>query len=567
LGSFVGVGGTLRKRNIMLKLPSEGQSFVQIRQDNFLYVDKTRFLHTLVRRGGCNFLSRPRRFGKSLLVAALEQLLRGRREFFKDLWIDSSGYDFPKYPVVRLALTGECRSEAELTNTIKTELKIAAIFNGLDPDELKMDSCTPGNMLKKLVITLYNHFQKDRQTPVGILIDEYDAPIQGVIDDTAQAEINRKVLHAFYSALKSLADYGLTKLIYITGVTKFTQTSIFSVFNNYSDLTLDPAFNDICGFTLDEFESYFNEYLPDILEYNKSKGFMPQDADIGYLKNAILDYYDGYSWDGETRILNPFSIIKMLKGKLLKAYWFSTGAPTFLMELLKRQETGFVFPENPKMSETSLNAVDIANIKLIPLLFQTGYLTVDERLSATELLLRSPNKEVGLAMEQNILDYLLGQGEDSINKLRAKIQKALANFDSASLAESFRQILLWNTHIELRAMEGQYHGLVFSVLKAMHFTVSSQIHTSEGYFDISISLDKNTVFICEFKYERFDEPEGLSEEKRREIKLKLLQKAVQDAKDQIALRNYEAGYRAEFKVVKRAAVGLTAKTDVAVEIY
>ncbi|MDR1870928.1 MAG: AAA family ATPase, partial [Deltaproteobacteria bacterium] len=388
----------------MLKLPSNGQNFAKIRRDDLLYVDKTKYIYPIVKKGGCYFISRPRRFGKSLLIGTLENLLKGNRELFQGLWIDSSDYDFQKYPVVKLSVSGDCDSEAALVGSLINKLQGAAEENGLSLADLDLaENSSPGGILDRLVRKLCSR----EKNLVAILIDEYDAPINDVLGDPAQAEINRKVLRRFYASIKTLADDDKTSLIFVTGVTKFSKASVFSGFNNLSDLTLDPTHNSICGFTLEEFRSYFLEYLPDILEYNKSKGFMPPEADLDYLIGEIIGYYDGYSWDGETRVLNPYSLIQALATKELTAHWFSSGAMSFLIDLLKKGGSSYSFPETTQMSETSLNALDIKNLQLTPLLFQTGYLTIDQRLSADSYLLRRPNQEVSQALDQNLLDYLL----------------------------------------------------------------------------------------------------------------------------------------------------------------
>ncbi|MDR0621314.1 MAG: AAA family ATPase, partial [Deltaproteobacteria bacterium] len=288
----------------MRALPSQGQPFDKIREKDLLYVDKTKYLYDIVRTEGCFFLSRPRRFGKSLLLGAAHELLQGNREYFKGLWIDSSDYDFKKYPVVHLDMLGNCDSTAALENNISEKLKVEAARIGLD----KLTAVTLGGMLSEMVSTL-NRTSGER---VAVLIDEYDYPIQDVIGDLTQADKNRATLHDFYSSLKSLADRGKTHVILVTGVSKFAQTSLFSAFNNLDDLTMDPRYNAICGFTLEEFEDYFSDYLPEVLEYNTSNGFLPEMTTVADLKKTILDYYDGYSWNGIDRILNPFSLVKML---------------------------------------------------------------------------------------------------------------------------------------------------------------------------------------------------------------------------------------------------------------
>jgi hypothetical protein len=460
-------------------------------------------------------------------------------------------------------MVGSCDSKAALLDSIKTQLDKAAQYNGLSLNELDIEKDSPpGNILIKLVSKLYY----PERVRVAILIDEYDAPIQKAIGDVAQAKINRGVLSDFYSSIKSLVDDDMTGLVFVTGVTKFAKASIFSGFNNLFDMTLNSEYNAICGFTLEEFRGYFLDYLPGILERYKSNGFIPPEADLDYLIEEIVGYYDGYSWDVKTRVLNPYSIIQALEQKKLKAHWFSSGAPSLLMTLLKREGSRFSFPENPQMSETSLAAVDIKNLKLTPLLFQTGYLTIDKKLSRDSYLLRRPNKEVSEATDKSLVKYLLGQRDISIAKLRERIGKALEVYDSAALAASFQEILLWNSHRELKACEGQCHGLIFSVLKALGFSVITQPVTVEGVFDILLTLGKRVAFVFELKYESFSAALGQGEEGAKKIE-EMLKAAIKEAKDQIQRRDYDAKYGPEYGVVKKVAVAFVGKARVAVEIY
>jgi hypothetical protein len=514
-----------------------------------------------VKKKGCYFLSRPRRFGKSLFLGALYELLSGNRSLFEGLWIGSSGYDFKKYPIVRLNMVGSCDSAEVLKKTIIGKLKNSAFKSGID--NFWID--TPDGVLEELV----NKLNRQTGERVAVLIDEYDAPILAMIGNKEQALANRGVLQSFYSALKSLVDQGMISYVFVTGVTKFAKTSIFSVFNNLYDLTLNPGFNAVCGFTLEEFESYFQEYLPIVLDHNKANGFMPADATLADLKNEILGYYDGYSWNGEERLLNSFSLIQMLSEKEFQSYWFSTGTPTFLLDFLKRDGGKFDLPDKAEMTRDELDAADVENLKLIPIMFQTGYLTIDKRLGPRAYLLRRPNTEVSEALSRNILGYLLGQGQESITRLRERIGNALENHDSGELSDCFHQILTWTSHVEHRAVEGNYLGLLGSVLKAMHFTALFQLNESEGVMDFMVTLGKKAAFIFEFKYEKFDsDPKSdRTQEEMDADRLGLLSRALERAKRQIAFRKYDEKYQYEYGTVKKVAVAIVGKTDVAVEIY
>jgi hypothetical protein len=281
----------------MKKLPSSGQTFSIIIQEKLLYVDKTEYIHRLIENGVCYFLSRPRRFGKSLLLGTMKELFLGNRELFTGLWIDSSDYDFKKYPVIHLSMTGSCNSIEELRGLIVEELKGAAGKNGL-----AIEGDIPSNILKSLVRSL----KLKTGNKVVVLIDEYDKPILDKINNVPQAVNNREELKDFYSSLKALCDSDDIHFIFITGVTKFAKASVFSGLNNLKDLTLNPEYAGICGFSLFEFEKYFSDYLPGILEYNIYEKVLKPKSTISDLKEKILNYYDGYSWDGKNKVLNPF---------------------------------------------------------------------------------------------------------------------------------------------------------------------------------------------------------------------------------------------------------------------
>jgi hypothetical protein len=520
----------------MLKLPVKGEDFEDIRKNNLLYVDKTKHLYNIASETGCYFLSRPRRFGKSLLIGALVKLLEGRRDLFKGLWIDSSDYDFKKRPVISLSMTGSCDTKDRLLGSIKSKLMTAAEDNDLTLSDLGVSpDASPDVILSRLIATLY---RRDKSR-VAVLIDEYDAPIQGVINNLAQAEINQGVLRDFYSALKTMADQSRTSLIFVTGITKFAQTSVFSVFDNYFDMTLKPEYNAICGFTFDEFERYFSEYLPDFLAHNQSEGFMPAEADLDYLKKEIIGFYDGYSWDGKTRVINPFSLINALSDKLIDSYWFHTATPYYLVNFLKRENFDLYIPENPRMKMAAFRAVDIKNLQLIPLLFQSGYLTVDKRLNPKEFLLKRPNQEVNEALDETLFSYLLGlEDDDIIDELKKRIFNALNNFDSAALAEAFHDILLLNSFQELKASEGQCQALIFLVLKTMHFKILGHQTTPRGEHDILICLGNRVAFVCEAKYEPYTPVRGQDEKNDASLKVKLTA-ALKAAKVQMSLRKYE----------------------------
>lgn len=539
----------------MQVLPDRGQSFRIIREDNLLYVDKTEYIYNIIRNKGCFFLSRPRRFGKSLLLNAMAELLKGDRGLFEGLWIGSSDYDFKRYPVVQFSMAGESGTPGELRSLIRGKLHAAA-----KPYGMPLFDGPPSAMLENLVRDL----KAAAGERVAVLVDEYDAPIQSKIGSPAEAEKIRLVLHDFYSGLKTLADGDQLQILFVTGVTKFTQASIFSVFNILDDLTMNPSYNAVCGFTAAELEAILGEFLPDVLEHNKSLGFIPSSASEDDLKRMIKDYYDGYSWDGRNRVFNPFSLVKFLSAKEFKNFWYSTGTPTFLPEFIKNRPLEYVSSETYPLNEDNLNAVDVKELELAPLLFQTGYLTVKERVDSQNYMLTGPNLEVDRSLNNSLLTFLTGKKSAAVERLSSGIRTALERCDAAGLADGFSQILGWVTHQQHPALEGVKHAVIYSVLKSLHFNVKSEVSEADGTFDMEIFMGRGSVYVCEFKQEKFKKKRGESDE---DAVGRLLALAREKARSQIIRKKYDKRLLKEFKTVKRIAVGIVGNTNVGAEIF
>jgi hypothetical protein len=331
--------------------------------------------------------------------------LKGNRELFKGLWIDSSGYDFKKHPVINLSLTGGPENGSAVEENLRTELHEAAKDNSVDPNgpDFGKDS-SPGDILRKLAGTL----RRATGERVAVLIDEYDAPVRDVLDDTVRANENLAVLRSFYRSLKTLVDKDLTRAVLLTGAIKPVFENGFSGFNNYLDLTFDPEYNAICGFTPDEFLSCFGPYLPDLLDRLKSGGDMPAEADREALAKKIFDFYGGYSWDGENRVLNPGSVIEMLGSGELGTRGFNSITPSFLMKVLKREGKARDFRETVPVRKNTLNSTDIDNLNLDSILFHAGHLTIREKSKNGEYLLERPNEEIRRAWDEALLRFFPG---------------------------------------------------------------------------------------------------------------------------------------------------------------
>ncbi|MDR1164343.1 MAG: AAA family ATPase [Deltaproteobacteria bacterium] len=544
----------------MMELPTKGQSFLQIINGNLLYIDKTELIHKIVITPGCYFLSRPQLFGKSLLLSTISELYKGNKDLFKGLWIASEAveYKFEKFPVINITMIGDSRNENKLNNTITTRLLESAKYNGVKG----IDGEDPADIATKLI----GHLNRESAKPVVVLIDEYDDPIRSHIDNALQAEINREVLHTFYSSFKAAMDQGQIQLLFVTGVTKFAKASIFSAFNNLYDISMDPDYHNICGVTMDEFDRYFDCFLPEILEYNKAMKFLSASLKLNVFKQLVLKKYDGYSWDGKRRVINPYTLMNFLQRKALKNYWFSSGSPSFLLKYIKERPLELTDTNLFRLTDKQLDAVKVGNLRLSPLLFQTGYLTVAKRTSAESFLLKFPNKEDEDSFNHNLLSYLTKQDEDNdeIVNLRKQITDALMNFDANQLANAFTRILSWLTYFEQPEREEFHHAALFAVLKSLSFNVTTHTVSPEGIIDFLIKMPRNINFVGELKYEILEKPPEDDIETRRRDKL---QKAIALGEAQIATRRYYKGLFVKGATVKCLAVGIVGRNDVAVKIF
>ena len=368
----------------MKKLPLGIQTFRDIIEDGYIYVDKTRHVYDLINGGKYYFLSRPRRFGKSLLLDTIAEAFSGDKELFKGLWIYDSDHEFIKHPTLRFDMSNIANDTPE---NLITSLSLS-LNNRIRKEGFDINSKIPSDAFQYLIEALHDKYKQR----VVILIDEYDKPLLDHIDDLETAEANRRVLRSFYGVLKSM-DPNL-RLTFITGVSKFSKTSIFSGLNNLMDITMTEDYADICGIAVDDLDVYFGEHISSLSALDKFKKH-------GSLHDGILSWYDGYSWDGASKLLNPFSLLSFLKQKRFSGFWYSTGSPKFLVDMIKKDPSVYTNMKNMKITESMLDMVDIDEIDAELLMFQTGYLTVKEVLHTQDecvYVLDLPNTEVRAAL-------------------------------------------------------------------------------------------------------------------------------------------------------------------------
>ncbi|GIX42985.1 MAG: ATPase AAA [Leptospiraceae bacterium] len=470
----------------MKQLPIGISSFEKIRGGNYYYVDKSIFIEKLVRNGTYYFLSRPRRFGKSLLVDTLKQAFLGRKELFEGLYLEKNWDWGKKYPVIHIDFGGGVIHNAEdLKERIVTLLE-------RNQESLKI-SCEHKKDFRRCIEELIFQAYEKYKAPVVVLVDEYDKPILDRIEDREKAIEIREVLKDFYSVLKPLDAY--LKFVFLTGVSRFSKVSIFSGLNQINDITIDEKFSTICGYTQEEFEEVFKDRLLDV--------------DIEEIKK----WYNGYNWLGD-KVYNPFDILLFLDKKLYRPYWFETGTPTFLVKLILQNKYYIPKLESLKAGEEILSNLDIDYINVENILFQTGYLTIKEVKRLTEKTfyeLTYPNLEVKISLNNLYLNNIFNILSEK-DELQIGIIESLENNDIDSirniLYSFFSSIPLdWYRRNEIDSYEGFYASVVYALLNGSGLEVITEDATNRGRIDLTL-IYKDRVYIIEFKV--IEKEEGLS---------------------------------------------------------
>ncbi len=465
-------------------LPIGRQDLRKMRAENCIYVDKTALIYDLTRNGGMYFLSRPRRFGKSLLLSTMKELFLGSKALFEDTWILDK-WDWSKVsPVIHISFLSVDYEKLGLDAGIRQCLLEIFEENDIIP---KVTDNT-----KTLFIDLVKKIH-EKHGRVAILIDEYDKPILDFLETNKldQAKANQEILGIFYGALKDADPY--IRFLFITGISKFTKVSLFSKLNNLYDLTLDPQYAALLGYTQQELEQNFAIYLDEVGEV------FPEFTREQLLEEIRL-WYNGYSWDGKTRLYNPFGILLFLAQKDFQDHWFESGTPSFLVK--KMLEEDFFHLETVETDMTFLNKYSLDNVELISLLFQTGYLTIKDKQKYGELVLAYPNKEVRIAMYSFLIDdmgYTRGGGGVTVRHLRKafidndldRVKNILTSLFSGLAFDVYM-------HQTMQQVEGFYHGLIHILFKCLGIYIQSEVHTSIGRADAIIETPSHIYFL-EFK--------------------------------------------------------------------
>ena len=458
------------------KLPIGIQTFREIREDNCYYVDKTGLALDLVHTGKAYFLSRPRRFGKSLFLDTLKELFEGHRVLFTGLAAEPVWDWSTKYPVIRMSFSdGVLQSRAELDQRIAEILQDNQKRLGVQCRHQSL-----GGQFAELIALTH---QASGQRAV-VLIDEYDKPILDNIDHSAVAAEMRDGLKNLYSVLKGADEH--LKFVFLTGVSKFSKVSLFSGLNNLIDITLDERYSALCGYTDTDVDTVFAPEL------------------VGLDRQLIRDWYNGYNWLG-TPVYNPFGLLLLFRTRKIRPHWFETGTPTFLIKLLQQRQAFTPDLSRIVASDTLLSTFDVDNIPTEALMFQAGYLTVGsvrEMPGRMQLTLKYPNLEVQSALNTSLLQSLTGslslpgpqitQLYDLLHAQDFAGLKTLFHAFYASIAND------WYRKNEMAGYEGYYASIFYSSFAAMGVAICLEDPTNVGRIDMTV-LCAGQVFLFEFK--------------------------------------------------------------------
>ncbi len=458
------------------------QDFESLRNDGYVYVDKTAHIHRMVTTGRYYFLSRPRRFGKSLLVTTMHAYFSGKKELFEGLAMEKLEQKWAKHPILFLDLnTGKYDSEEELHDVINRQLCDWEELYGTNPSETTLHARFLG-LVKRA-------YEKTGERVV-ILVDEYDKPLLQAIGNEDLQEKFRNTLKAFYSVLKTQDRY--IKFGFLTGVTKFGKVSVFSDLNNLKDISMDHRFVDLCGISEKDIHTYFEESIHELAAANR----LSYDETCAKLK----EQYDGYHFEYDTvGIYNPFSLLNTFDAQKFRDYWFETGTPSFLVHLLKKNDYELGNLQEEVLSEKVLNSTDYMNYNPIPVIYQSGYLTIKGYNRETgKYHLGFPNKEV----EEGFINYLIPfYTPINENNTSFFIDNFVQDIRQGKPEEFLKrlQTLFADSSYEIAGdMEKYFQNAMYIIFKVMGFYTEVERRTSRGRIDVVLQTE-GYVYVMELK--------------------------------------------------------------------
>ena len=507
-----------------LKLYPVGiQTFERIRKENKLYIDKTEYVYRMTHSGGCYFfLSRPRRFGKSLLVSTFESYFSGKKELFEGLVIEKLEQEWMEYPVLHFDMSGGKYMEKEQLEDY--------LSNRLEAEERKWGITHTkrgaNDRLTELITTAYEISGKQ----VVVLIDEYDAPMLDVAHDKETLDVLRNLMRNFFSPLKMCEP--MLRFVFLTGITKFSQVSIFSELNNIKNISLDDEYAGVCGITKEELLTQMSEDIDVLAEALE----MTREETIAKLK----ENYDGYHFSpASPDVFNPYSLLNCFDDKNFGAYWFSSGTPTYLINMLRKFK---VLPAKIGRSLARSSAFDAPteNLKTItPLLYQSGYITIKGYDKMSQLFtLDLPNKEIKVGLFESLLPYYLeGMYAEEGDVAIAQMSVLIRQGDMDGALRLLQEFLGTVPYCNNTNYEGHYQQVLFIIFTLLtHFVVDVEVHTPNGRVDVVMETE-DTLYLIELK----------------------LNKSAQSAMQQINLKQYGQRFARCGKPIVKVGVNFDAK--------
>ena len=501
------------------------QTFSEIREEDFLYVDKTEYIYRMTHTSGKYFfLARPRRFGKSLLVSTMQSYFEGKKELFKGLAIEKLEKDWTEYPVLHFSLAGGKHMEKDqlvryLLYILKVNEEKFGIVN---------DSPDPNIRMLNLIKTVYEQTGQK----VVVLIDEYDAPLLDVVHEDTSLGVLREVMRNFYSPLKD--SDRMLRFVFLTGITKFSQLSIFSELNNITNVSMHQEYAGICGITKEELLDKFDEDI-DVLAGRL--GLTHEQA-----LSKLKENYDGYhfTWPSSD-IFNPYSLLNCLAEGQMNSYWFGSGTPTYLLNMMRKYDfTPIDLGEQMDASKDDFDAATETMTTIMPLLYQSGYITIKNYDPETELYtLALPNKEVRIGLYRSMLPYYLAAKSAMCNTTVAKMSSLInkGNMDGAlQLLKTF-----WETvpYCDNTDYEGHYQQTMYIIFALLtNFRILVEQHTFRGRTDITMET-KDTIYVIELKFN----------------------KSAQEALDQINNKHYADAFALRGKTVEKIGMNFMIDED------
>ena len=463
------------------------QTFEKIRKGGFLYVDKTKYVYDVCHPGQFVFLSRPRRFGKSLLTSTFDAYFSGRKELFKGLAIEKLETEWKHYPVLHFDL-----SDIKKGTTEECELNL---HSQLQDFERTYGCEKASDELTIRFRELVKNISRKTESQVVVLIDEYDAPLLTVLHDSERLEPMRTLLQSFYSPLKKLDQY--LRFVFITGISKFSQLSIFSQLNNLNNISMLPQYAGICGITEQELKDNFQEGIDELGKAND----MTKDEVLAKLKLK----YDGYRFSRNAEgVYNPFSLLSAMDNRDFNNYWFSTGTPTFLVNMMKKFHANLTQIDGSEAASEEFDAPTEDMQSILPLFYQSGYLTIKAYDPVVNLYrLGYPNEEVKVGLMRTLVPYYVTKNVNLTNNTAAKMYLALRKDDMdecLTLARTFFAGIPYQegTLQDAPTSEGHFTAMLYVMFSFLNVYVYTQVRTAKGRMDILLKTD-TTIYVMELK--------------------------------------------------------------------